>query len=48
MSFVEQTLCKAFKKISTDELRNLIIHSDQGTHYKSNLYKSILKKYGVK
>ena len=48
MSFVEQTLGEAFKKISTGEFRNLIIHSDQGVHYKSNIYKSILKKFGVR
>ena len=26
----------------------MIIHSDQGSHYKSNIYKSILKKSGVR
>ena len=48
MSFVENTLGEAFKKVSTGEFRNLIIHSDQGVHYKSNIYKSILKKFGVR
>ena len=48
ISFVEQTLGEAFKKVNTSEFRNLIIHSDQGVHYKSNIYKSMLKKYGVK
>lgn len=47
MSFVEQTLGEAFKKVTSKELNNLIIHSDQGVHYKSNTYKSILKKYGI-
>ena len=48
MSFVEQTLGEAFKKVKKHEFNNLIIHSDQGSHYKSNIYKSILKKCGVK
>ena len=48
MSFVEQTLGEAFKKVKTSEFKNLIIHSDQGSHYKSNIYKSILKKSGVR
>jgi transposase InsO family protein len=48
MSFVENTLGEAFKKVRTGEFRNLIIHSDQGVHYKSNIYKSILKKFGVR
>ena len=48
MSFVEQMLGEAFKKIKPIELNNLIIHSDQGFHYKSNIYKSTLKKYGIK
>lgn len=48
ISFVEQTLGEAFKKVKTSEFNNLIIHSDQGFHYKSNIYKSTLKKYGVK
>ena len=47
MSFIENTLGEAFKKVSTGEFRNLIIHSDQGVHYKSNIYKSILKTFGV-
>lgn len=40
ISFVEQTLGEAFKKVNTSEFNNLIIHSDQGFHYKSNIYKS--------
>ena len=48
MSFVEQTLGEAFKKVKTSEFKNLIIHSDQGSHYKSNIYKYILKKSGVR
>ena len=48
ISFVEQTLGEAFKKVNASEFNNLIIHSDQGFHYKSNIYKSTLKKYGVK
>ena len=48
ISFVEQTLGEAFKKVNPSEFKNLIIHSDQGVHYKSNIYKSMLKKYGVK
>ena len=48
ISFVEQTLGEAFKKVKTSELNNLIIHSDQGCYHKSNIYKSTLKKYGVK
>lgn len=47
MSFVEQTLGEAFKKVKHNEFNNLIIHSDQGVHYKSNIYKSTLKKYGI-
>lgn len=34
MSFVEQMLGEAFKKIKLIEVNNLIIHSDQGFHYK--------------
>ena len=48
MSFVEQTLGEAFKKVKTSEFKNLIIHSNQGSHYKSHIYKSILKKSGVR
>ena len=48
ISFVEQTLGEAFKKVNSKELNNLIIHSDPGVHYKSNIYKLILKKYGIK
>ena len=48
ISFVLQTLGEAFKKVNSKELNNLIIHSDQGVHYKSNIYKSMLKKYGIK
>lgn len=47
MSFVEDTLGEAFKKLDSNQLCNLIIHSDQGSHYKSSLYKSILKKNRV-
>ncbi len=47
ISFVEQTLGEAFKKVNSKELNNLIIHSDPGVHYKSNIYKLILKKYGI-
>ena len=31
ISFVEQTLGEAFKKVNTNEFNNLIIHSDQGS-----------------
>ena len=31
ISFVEQTLGEAFKKVNTSEFNNLIIHSDQGS-----------------
>ena len=48
MSFVEQMLGEAFKKITPIELNNLIIHNNQGFHYKSNIYKSTLEKYGIK
>ena len=48
ISFVEQTLGEDFKKVTTSQLNNLIIHNDKGCHYKSNIYKSTLKKYGVK
>lgn len=34
ISFVEQTLGEAFKKVKTSELNNLIIHSDQGCYHK--------------
>ena len=43
ISFVEKTLDEAFKKVNSNELNNLIIHSNQGVHY-----KSILKKYVIK
>lgn len=43
ISFVEETLSEAFKKVKTSKFNNLIIHSYQGFHYKSNIYKSTLK-----
>lgn len=43
MTFVEETLYEAFKKNKKCDLNNLIIHSDQGCHYKSHTYKKILQ-----
>ncbi len=48
ISFVKETLDETFKKVKASEFNNLIIHSDQGFYYESNIYKSTLKKYGVK
>nr|WP_317332087.1 DDE-type integrase/transposase/recombinase [uncultured Romboutsia sp.] len=48
ISFVKEALDEAFKKVKASEFNNLIIHSNQGFHYKSNIYKSTLKKYRVK
>ena len=48
ISFVKETLDETFKKVKASEFNNLIIHSDQGFYYESNIYKSTLKKYKVK
>lgn len=48
ISFIDQTLGEVFKKVKINEFNNLIIHSDQGCHYKSDIYKSTLKKPGFK
>lgn len=47
MSFVEDTIGEAFSRLTSSQLSNLTIHSDQGVHYKSISYKSILKENKV-
>lgn len=47
MTFVEETLYEAFKKNIECDLSNLIIHSDQGCHYKSHTYKKILQENNI-
>lgn len=47
MSFVEETLTEAFSKEKGHDLSNLIIHSDQGCHYKSRSYKKILQDHNI-
>lgn len=47
MTFVEETLHEAFKKNQKCDLTNLIIHSDQGCHYKSHTYKKILRENNI-
>lgn len=48
MTFVEETLYEAFEKNIKYDLSNLIIHSDQGCHYKSYIYKKILNDNNIK
>lgn len=43
ITFVEDMLKDAFSKEKGHDLSNLIIHSDQGCHYKSRSYKKILQ-----
>lgn len=47
MKFVESTLTEAFSKEKGCDLSNLIVHSDQGCHYKSHSYKKILQKNNI-
>ena len=46
LRFVCQMISNIFDKY--DDLTGLIIHSDQGWHYRSEDYKKMLKKKGVK
>lgn len=48
ISFVEETINEAFKKNKKYDLSNLMIHSDQGCHYKSHVYKTLLRENKVK
>jgi len=42
---VLKTLRKAFEKVGYNNLKDLIIHSDQGSQYTSKMYHEILKTY---
>lgn len=47
ITFVEETIYEAFEKSKKCDLSNLIIHSDQGCHYKSHSYKNILQENNI-
>lgn len=47
MTFVEETLYEAFTRYKKCDLSNLTIHSDQGCHYKSYIYKKILRENNI-
>lgn len=47
MQFVEDTINHAINKLPKKTLENLIIHSDQGCHYMSRAYKTILRKNNI-
>lgn len=47
VKFVEETLNDALVKVNSSDLQNLIIHSDQGIHYKSRTYKKILQDNSI-
>lgn len=38
---------KALKKLTLDERKNLMIHSDQGFHFTHYSFRKLLEKYGV-
>ncbi|MGL4572258.1 MAG: IS3 family transposase [Clostridium sp.] len=48
IDFVKDTFNDAFCKQKGSDLSNLIVHSDQGGHYKSLQYKKIVKKNKAK
>lgn len=48
VDFVKETFNKAFGKQKGLDLSNLIVHSDQGGHYKSLQYKKIILKNKAK
>jgi putative transposase len=47
MNIVVNGLDKLFGKLSKRVRRNLIVHSDQGSHYTSKLYRDKLSEYEV-
>lgn len=47
LEFVKDTITEAFSKEKDRDLSNLIIHSDQGFHYTSYLYKKLLRDNNV-
>ncbi|NFC49208.1 IS3 family transposase [Clostridium botulinum] len=44
IEFVRDTLIEAFSGKKANDLRKLIIHSDQGVHYRSLIYKNLIKE----
>lgn len=44
IEFVRDTLIEAFSGKEANDLRKLIIHSDQGVHYRSLIYKNLIKE----
>ena len=47
MELASDGLDEFFGKISDEKRKNLIIHSDQGTHYTNRAYRDQLKKHGI-
>ena len=47
LDFVIKMIEKVIELSPKNSLDNLIIHSDGGIHYRSNLYQALLKKYGI-
>lgn len=47
LDFVIKMIKKAIELTPDECLDKLILHSDRGVHYRSNVYQKLLKKYGI-
>lgn len=47
MQLAYDGLENTFKKLTYDQRNRLILHSDQGFHYRNSIFKNLLKEYGV-
>lgn len=47
LSLSTNLACEVVEKLTAEKIRNLMIYSDQGSHYTSSNYQSILKNAGV-
>lgn len=48
LSLVTEGLSAYFKRLSESKRRKMIMHSDQGAHYTSHVYRQLLKKNKIK
>lgn len=48
LDLVTNGLAAFFDGLPLDKISNLILHSDQGGHYTSKVYRSLLSRHGVK